>query len=879
MRIRRLFGFTSRSAEDLQRDLDDEIAFHIEMRAEGLRKEGLAPAEALAQARREFGGSARARAAMLSSGSTVERRRRFRRVLSELGQDVRYGARLLSRSPGFSLACIVTLAVGIGGNTAVFSVINAAFLTPPPVPSPAEVVRVRLGESRTSLGVFEDIQDRNTVFSSMAALTPIRVALGEPGATTPMVGERVTLSYFPTLGVAASIGRTFGPGDTRTDLVVLSGRAWRIYFDADTAVIGRRITLDRRTYEVIGVMPRDFRGLTAPGLVRDCWIPFPLDAGTANSAARMEIAARLKPGVAPEAATAALRVIAQQLRLERPELPEWLTSVELMPINGLNAFRGVGALVPVFMFVGLLLLIAGIVLSIGCANIAGLLLGRAMARRHELAMRAALGAGRGRLMRQLLTESVLLAGLGGIAGVVLAVWLTRLMPAAISQLNVPLDFDVSIDWRVLAYTSVVSLITAILFGLAPARHAVRLELAAVLRDGSSSGRRQRLRQVLVVGQVAACAALLVWGLLFTRSLRNVGATEPGFDASGVLLAELSMGEASAPSLDRRDAQIVELQETARVLPFVESAGAAWAVPLTLTSRESFPVFLDDDPDESRGRMVNANRLTPGWFATVRIPIVAGRDFSWNDRMGAPEVAIVNRTLAGRFWNGAAIGRRLRFTGARNIPHDVEIVGIAADSKYWTIGETIEPMVYLAARQGNIDDGLTLHLRTSNPAETARRLTQEFLRIVPEGHIELRPMSDAVAVAMMPARIGALVTSAFACVAVLLATTGVYALISFTVAQRGREIGVRKALGASPATIVRLVVGHSVLLVAAGLTIGILLGVGGAYALGGLVVGVSPYDPLTIAASSGLVLLAALLSSGAPAWRASHADPLVALRED
>ncbi|HVH56749.1 MAG TPA: ADOP family duplicated permease [Vicinamibacterales bacterium] len=876
MNFRRLFRFTSRSSDDVRRDLDDEISFHIETRADALRSEGMSPGDARAQARREFG--QRADAAMISSGLAVERRRSFRRLASELQQDTTYGIRLLARSPGFALACVVTLAVGIGGTTAVFSVVNAAFLAPPPIAAAGEVVRVQLGESRTSSAVFEELRTRNTVFATMAAISNARFALGEPGSTTPLMGERVTTTYFSMLGVAATLGRTFDPADVRDDLVVLGERAWRVHFNGDAAVVGRRIRLDRRTYEVIGVMPRGFRGLAAPGWVRDCWIPLPRATTPGGSAATFEVAGRLRPGIDASDAAAALRLTAQQLRTDRPELPESLTAVRLLPVGGINAFRGVGALVPVFMFIALLALVATFVLSIGCANIAGLLLGRAVARRHELALRAALGAARTRLIRQLLTESLLLAGLGGAAGVLLASWLTTLVPVAVAQLNFPFALEVQIDWRVLAFTSAVSLVTAILFGLAPARHAVRVDLGAVLRDGSSSARRQRLRQALVVCQVAACATLLVWGLLFTRSLGNVTSMEPGFDASGVLLADFTFDATPDSSADAVEAQIVEMHRRASALPFVESVGGAWAVPLSLTSRESFSVFEADAPD-GNGRVVNANRLTPGWFETVRIPLLTGRDFTWNDRLGSPEVAIVNRTLAERFWNGRALGKRLRFIGVRNIPHEVEIVGVVGDSKYWTIGEAIEPVLYLAARQGTIADGLSLHVRTSNIADTSRRLSEDFARITGDGHIELRPMADAVAVAMMPARVGALVTTAFAAVAVLLATMGIYALISFSVAQRTREIGVRKALGASPMGIVRLIVSQSLLLVAAGLSLGILIGVAGGHVLANLTVGVSPGDPLTIAIAVSLVLSAALLSSSIPALRAARADPLEALRQD
>jgi predicted permease len=879
MRIRRLFRFTSRTDDEIRRDVDDELAFHISMRTDALRQTGLSDADALAQARQEFGRRSAAEPSIVSSGRIVERRRRVSRLAAELKQDAVYGARLLARSPGFAVACIVTLAIGIGGNAAVFSVINTAFLAPPPIAAPEEVVRIQLGESQMSLPLFEELRKRSSVFATTSAIGPAMLALGVPPNSARLAGERVTTTYFEMLGVNAAFGRTFVADDTREDVVVISDRAWRVHFGGDLGAIGRRIQLDRGLYEVIGVMPPGFRGLVAPGWVRDCWIPVRLGARQPGVAATFQVAGRLRPGISRGQATAALRVTAQQLRVDRPELPESITAVELVPVDGINAFRGMGAMVPVFMFIALLTVLAGLVLLIGCANIAGLLLGRALARRHELVLRAALGAGRGRLMRQLLTESVLLAGLGGAAGVVLAVWLTSLVPLGLSQLPFPLELDAAIDWRVLAYTGGVSLVTAILFGLAPARHAAAFDLAATLRDTSPSGGRQRLRQALVIGQVAVCAMLLLWGLMFVRSLGNATSVDPGFAADGVMLADVRLREGAGSAPERRESQIIQLHERARELPFVESAGGAWSVPLALSSQESFPVFLADDPPGSRGRPVYANRLTPGWFATVRIPLLAGRDFTWNDRAGSPEVAIVNRTLEERFWNGGAIGRRLRFTGVRNIPHDVEIVGVVGDSKYWTLGEAIEPTVYLAARQGTMEDGVTLHVRTSNPADTSRRLSQELHRIAPDGDIELRPMSEAIAVAMMPARVGAVVTGACACVAVLLATMGVYALIAYNVAQRSREIGVRKALGATTSGIFRLIVGRSATLVSIGLVAGVSMGVAGAYGLRSLMVGIAPNDLLTIGLASTLVLLAGVLASGMPAIRASRTDPLQALRRE
>jgi predicted permease len=882
MKIRRLFRFSARSDEDIRRDLDDEFAFHLEMRTAELERNGLTHADALTQARREFGEERAGRATFVEYGRTVERRRGARRLISELKQDSSYGLRLFSRSPGFTLACIATLAVAIGGNTAVFAVVDAFFLKPAPIADPSALVRVRLGQSRMSAPVFEEVRRRTNVFSRLTAVQADMAMLGEPGEATRLLGERVSGDYFETLGVRAALGRTFAPNDSTSDVIVLSDRTWRSRFGADPAVVGRHVSLNRRSVEVIGVMPAGFRGLAPPGWIREFWIPLPpvppQSAMRADAPPSLEAAGRLKAGISPEQAAAALRVAMQQLRADQPQLPESLTDVQLLSTAGIDAFRGVGAVVPVFMFVGLLGLIATVVLLIGCANIAGLLLGRAVARRHELALRAALGAGRGRLIRQLITESVLLALAGGAIGALVAVWLTRLVPLALSQLPFPIEFDLSLDARVLGFAAALSIVTALVFGLTPARRAVRMDLAGALRDAAPAGARLRLRQALVFTQVAACATLLTWGLLFTRSLSNIGAVNPGFDASGVLIADVSL--TSAPNLqpERLEPLIVQVQDRVAQLPFVQSLGAAWAVPLSLSSRESFSVFTSEHPSGA-GRVVNANRLTPGWFATLRIPLIAGRDFTWDDRPGSPEVAIVNRTLAEQFWNGQALGRRLTFVGARDVRHDVEIVGIVADSKYWTLGEAIEPAVYLPLRQDVVSTGLTLHIRTSNAHETSLAIARALPQVAPDASVAFKAMSEAIAVAVMPARVGAVVTGAFAAIAVLLAAVGIYALISQDVAQRTREIGVRRAVGATTRDVLRLVVGRSVLLVGTGLAVGMAIGVAGGTALSSLTVGVSPADPIALAAAATVVLGAAVIASVVPAARASRVDPLIALRAE
>jgi predicted permease len=883
MNRRRFFRLPSRSAADIRRDIDDEFAFHLSMRVEALEREGLSPAAARAQAAAEFGDRAAGRAGCVAAGRQVERRRRTARLLAELRQDARYAARLLLRSPGFSLAAIATITIAIGVNTAVFGIVNALLLKPVPAAEAHRLARIEAGRRTASFPVLHALRERTVAVADLAAFTTVTLGMGEPGSARPAVGEAVSAEYFQLMGVGAELGRTLGPADRDLAHVVLGDRTWRVYFDSDPSIVGRRVTLDRRAYEVVGVMPPLFRGLTPPGFVREFWVPVESVPGlrrqlTDADAAGFELVARLRDGVAHGQAAAALTAAAAQARHDDPRLPEAITSITLMPVGGFAFFRGMGAMVPLLVFVAMLMLIAALVLLIGCANIAGLLIGRAAARRQEIAVRVALGAGRGRIVRQLLTESVLLALAGGMGGVVLAAWLTGAVHLAAAQLPVPFEFDLAIDWRVFAYAMGVSGLAAIIFGLAPARRAARTDIVSALKDDAVSGRRQRARQVLIVAQVAVCGVLLAWALLFATTLRRVNGVHPGFDAQGVLLAEVALGTAPDAPAPERAAAFEALQTAARAMPSVEAAGLAWAVPLALSARESFSVFLDGDEGGSRGRPVMANRLSPGWFETLRIPLLAGRDFTWQDLPGAPGVAIVNRTLAQRFWNGDALGKRLRFTGRRDVQHTVEVVGVVADSKYWTLGEEIEPAVYLPVPQGgSVSDDLTLHIRTSNPDVTSRAVTQHLLRVAPNGFVQFRTMPDAVAVSVLPARVGAIATAAFAGVAVLLATLGIYGLVSYTVVQRTREIGVRKALGATTAGILAMVLRSSLLLTGIGLALGFLAAVAGAPVIGSLLVGVSPVDPLLLGVAAALVALAVIAASLGPALRAARVDPLRALR--
>ena len=426
------------------------------------------------------------------------------------------------------------------------------------------------------------------------------------------------------------------------------------------------------------------------------------------------------------------------------------------------------------------------------------------------------------------------------------------------------------DGQVLAYALGLTTFTAVVFGLAPARGAARFDVVSSLKaDHGGSTARQTMRRTLVGAQVAVSTALLLWSGLFVRSLERIHDVNPGFDATGVLLATVTFDRGPA----RENAEILTaLQQRVRNSGAVQAAGLASIVPLAMSGREEFDVSIADAAGGTQRKSVFANRLAPGWFGTVRIPLFAGRDFSWDDRDGAPRVAIVNETLARRFWNGDALGKQVVHNR-----RTLEVVGVVRDSKYWTLGETIAPTLYLPFRQGDAQ-AMTLHVRTADPRAATRVILAEMQQLAPGLSVHIESMTEAVAVAVRPAQFGAAATAAFGTVAILLSVVGVYGLVSFSVLQRRREIGVRKALGATTGDIGVMIVGNMARLTGAGLAIGTGIGAVGAVALRSFLFGVSPVDPMTVAGAVAIVATSALAASGIPALAASRVDPAVTLRD-
>jgi predicted permease len=797
-------------------------------------------------------------------------------LAADFRRDATQGARLLTRFPGFTAIAIAILAVAIGANTTVVAIVDALLLTPPPVVEPARLVRVHTGESQASWPNYQDIRDRAGAFTGLAAHRLASMTLNAGGAMARLRGELTSPDFLTLLGVPAAMGRTYASGDVAFDRVVLAHHVWRRHFAADPAIVGRTILLGGRSLQVAAVMPSGFRGLAPPGVRLDFWLAVDPHRDAAILGDRLspqfEIVGRLAPGVPPETATAGLRTLAGQLRSEHPALPESLLGIAADPIHGIHAFRGMASVVlPIFAFLVLLTIVSLFVLVIGCSNIAGLLIGRTAVRQRELAVRLALGSSRGRLLRQLLTESLVLAATGGAAGVLVALLLNAGIRRGLGYLPFPLDLDPRLDVRVLAYAVALSTVTALFFGLLPARRALRVDLLAALKaESSGSPERQRLRRLTVAVQVALCAALVVWSVLFLRSLGRIHDVRPGFDPTGVVLATVEL-DRGAINAQRGERILTEWARRAGGAPGVQSAAIATIVPLALTGREAFDVSLPEDAAGIRHRVI-ANRTTPGWFATIRIPLVAGRDFTWDDGPSNVAVAIVDETMARQLWNGDALGRRVRFGDS-----PLEVVGIAKDSKYRTLGETPRPQIYLPLRQ-QYAPYLTLHVRAAD-AGAARRAAEDSLReVLPGADLEIQSMSDAVAVAVLPARIGATATGVFGLLALALAAFGVYGLVSFGVIQRAREIAIRRAIGATASDIVRLVLRHHAPLIGIGVGLGLLVGTLGAILLRTFLTGVGPTDPVALLSTIAVVTGAAVAASVLPALRATGVDPIVAVRE-
>ncbi|MBA3522647.1 MAG: ABC transporter permease [Gemmatimonadales bacterium] len=869
---------------DPERDVDDELAFHRAMRAEEFQRAGMTPAEAEEEVRRRFGSLAAVRdeCRQLARRRLARQRRTLR--LDALAQDLRFALRMIAANPGFSLIVALTLAMGIGANTAVFSVAYGVLLRP--LPYPAAESLARLWSRNTVLGLeffsvsaadYQVWRGQRGVFSAMGAFERQREATLVRGDQPEVVQvTAVTADLFTLLGVAALYGRTFLADDARPGAAaaVIDHALWTSRLGSDSSVIGRELGIDGRPYTVVGIMPPRF---SVPGTPAQIWTALSLaDASGDHGHRDLRVLARLAPGMTLDRARLQMDLIAGRLARQYPATNQgW--SVNMMSV----ADTIVGAQFRSALLA--LLGVVGFVLLIACANSANLQLARAAARRREIALRAALGATRGRLTAQLLTESALLGLIAGIGGLALAYGGIRLLHAVGGDI-IPRLHEVRLDGPALAFSTIVALGSGLLFGLLPALGASRSDIGAVLKEaGRGDGQAavgQRVLATLVISQVSLSLILLVGAGLLLRSFYRLQSVDTGFAAAGVVAIPIRLPEESYPDSGRVGTFYEALLERVRQLPGVAHAAAVSSAPFA--GPNSGNTFFPEGRAIPPGDQVpdaDYRTITPGYLRTLGIRLLQGRDFSSLDHKGAPRTALISNVMARRYWpNGNPVGRRFRF-GDPLQGSLYTIVGVIADVRYQSL-ETLEvrPMMYFSAL-ADPQRAMTVVVRggsgTLKPA--LRQVTATLDPLLPPPVVN--EMDDLVGAAMATPRFALLVFAAFAGVALLLAAIGIYGVMSYLVRQRAQELGVKIALGAPPHSLVASVVGRALTLT----LIGVAIGLAGAWGLtrliSSLLFGVSATDLPTFAGIALLLTVVALAASLGPARRAALADPLLALRRE
>ena len=820
--------------------------------------------------------------------------------METLFQDFKYAARTLFKNPLVTSVAVITLALGIGANTAIFSTLNSLFLRPLPV---ANADRLMLIAGQAKGGVYNgatglsyldyrDLRSQSDAFTDMLAYNLNLVGLDYDGKPDPVVVSFVTGNYFSGLGLQPALGRLIsGPEAEQKSaepVIVLAYSYWRRRFNSDPAIVGKQVKVNGAPFTVIGVAPESFHGLYSV-LDMQAYLPLGFRAAWSENSTfwtergnsyELKVFGVLKPGVSLKQAQGSVDVIMQRLARQYPQdkdfgarlYPERLARPEPDPSNGI-------------VIVGILFMtLAGLVLLLACSNVANIIMVRATARGREMAVRSALGAGRLRLARQLMTESVLLGLVGGLAGLLLGAWISHLLGSIqLVALGSPLRFDFSFDWRVFVFGMLAALGTGLLVGLMPAFRLSRANLISVLHEGSrgvlAGTVRSRLRSALVVVQVAASLMLLVVAGLFVRSTRNAERMYLGFDPTHVLNATIDIREAG---LDKEHGRLFfrDLEERVRNVPGVQSVSLASSIPMGYSHDDS-PVFVEGKAADAKEPEPDVfyNSVSRDYFSTMRVPLLRGRIFTDQDNEKALLVAVINDTMAQKFWpNQDPIGKRFSMKGAAG-PF-MEVVGVVKTGKYGSPAEEPSPFFYVPQEQ--LPQSVrTLQVRTAGvPEAMIPRIESEIHALAPNlplFGVESMEQSLEGANGLFLFRMGARFAGALGLLGLVLALVGVYGVISYTAAQRTHEIGVRMALGASRATILRMVLKQGSLLVGGGLAAGVLLTLLAVRGISSLLVGVSPTDPITLVLASVFLATVGLVASFIPARRAMNVEPLRALK--
>jgi predicted permease len=891
MRFLRRLKWDEERARELQNYIEFETGKNIES--------GLHPDDALHAAQRRLGNATIVREEIFHMNSIG--------FLETLWQDVRFALRMLRKTPGFTAVIVLSLALGTGANTAIFTLVDAALLRMLPVRSPEQLVNLTLVDPVTgatpafSYPAYKELRDQNKVFAETFTFGGLgNVAVGVDGHADIANGQMVSGNYFSALGVNPVLGRVISSDDDRmpvgNSVAVISDGYWSTRFNRDPSVVGRAITLNNSPFTIIGVVPPEFFGLQ-PGASINVWIPITTVsqvrpdfamADTPNSLLSapnrnwLPVLGRLKSGVTPDRALAEVGIIYEDVKRVRTKDPAFSDRdrerIMRTRIQWEPASRGMNALRQRFSKpLTILMVVVGLLLLIACANVANLLLARASIRQGEIGVRAALGAGRARLMRQLMTESILLAFGGAALGMVTAFWASKSLLALMSPTATPIPLDVQPDARVFGFTVIIALLTSILFGLVPAWRTSRVDLATGMKGkaGSNTRGKSRFAKALVISQVTLSLVLLVGAGLLVRSLENLKNIYPGFDENNTLLVSIN------PSLaGYKGNQYIELfkklLEKVRSTPGVQAASFSLLPPMTQGTISSPPRIVGYTPKNGENDEVQVNYVGPDYFTTIGMPVLLGRGIAFEDQMGAPNVVVVNQTFAKTYFGETdPIGRQF----SANTTIIMEIVGVVRDAKYHDPRDKNLAVAYVPFFQLGNSGVITFEIRTPmNPTSIVPSLREEIDAI--DSRIPILSSSTLIQTvnqSFVQERLVASLTSLFGVLALLLAAIGLYGLMAYTVTRRTNEIGIRMALGAQRGNVLGMVLEETFVLVAIGLAIGVPASVVASRLISSELYGLTPGDPLTLATATLIMISVALFAGFLPARRASRVDPMVALR--